>query len=202
MHSNWPVYCQQSTLRRAQDGCTLVVDRCRTCYGPGDRICVVATLKSDELEDTLLREFQIVLREKTAFYPGPRIASVFAAPKIEASTICSSKLSINGALYVGAQHKAELTCTIPSSHSTSSLNTARYIEITYILTVRAILIGRPPIVLDLPVTVTNWPRCVSFFMRCSLTNFRLMVLLKQEGFSSGNEVKNIIPQYFNNRTYS
>ncbi|RDB22925.1 hypothetical protein Hypma_009797 [Hypsizygus marmoreus] len=159
LHSTWPVYCQHETRQHVQDGGTLIVDRNQTCYGPGDRISVVATFRSDALEGPVLRGFELTLRESMIFRAGPHGKK--AAPQAKTTIISDSKLAINGALHIGAQHRAELTCMLSPNHTTTTLNAARHIDITYTLSVKAIVDGLTPIVLDLPVIISNWQRNVS-----------------------------------------
>ncbi|KAG6918822.1 hypothetical protein DXG01_011225 [Tephrocybe rancida] len=161
LHSSWPVYCQPETRQVIQNGATLIVDRNQTCFGPGDRISVMALLKSDTLTDTVLRGFELTLKEITIFHPGAQPGRKAAAPQERLVTICDSKLAINGALYPGHEHRAELTCAISQNHTTTSLNSARHIDVTYILSVKAIVDNIAPIVMDLPVIVSNWQRVVS-----------------------------------------
>ncbi|KAG6853059.1 hypothetical protein C0991_007170 [Blastosporella zonata] len=161
LHSSWPVYCQPETRQVLQDGATLIVDRNQTCYGPGDRISIMALLKSDTLSDTILRGFELTLKEVTIFRPGALPGRRAAPPRERIITICDSKLAINGALYPGTEHRAELTCTISQKHTTTSLNSARHIDITYVLSIKAIVDNVAPIVMDLPVIVSNWQRIVS-----------------------------------------
>ncbi|KAG6829400.1 hypothetical protein H0H87_011529 [Tephrocybe sp. NHM501043] len=161
LHSTWPVYCQPETRQVIQDGATLIVDRTQTCYGPGDRVSVIALLKSDTLTNTILRGFELTLKEVTIFHPGAHPGRKVAAPLERIVTICDSKLPINGALYPGHEHRAELTCAISQNHTTTSLNSARHIDVTYILSIKAIVDNVAPIVMDLPVIVSNWQRVVS-----------------------------------------
>ncbi|KAJ3778770.1 hypothetical protein FB446DRAFT_342989 [Lentinula raphanica] len=57
--------------------------------------------------------------------------------------------------------KAELTCSVSQNHTTTTLNTARHIDITYVLSVKALLSTGQPLVMDLPVVLSNWQRNVS-----------------------------------------
>ncbi|KAF5378344.1 hypothetical protein D9615_008708 [Tricholomella constricta] len=161
LHSTWPVYLQHETRQVVKDGCTLVVDRNQTCYGPGDRIAVMALLRSDALDNTILRGFEITLKEATVFRTGLQAGKKLLPPQVKVISISDSKLAINGALHPGTEHRAELTCSISPNHTTTSLNSARHIDVTYTLCVKAIVDHRPPIVLDLPVIVSNWQRVVS-----------------------------------------
>ncbi|KAG5640819.1 hypothetical protein DXG03_006935 [Asterophora parasitica] len=161
LHSTWPVYCQPETRQVTQDGCTLTVDRNQTCYGPGDRIAVMALLRSDSLDSTVLRGFELTLKETTIFRAGAHSGKKSAAPQVRVVTISDNKLPINVPLRPGAENRAELTCSISPNHTTTSLNSARHIDVTYTLTVNAIVDNKSPIVLHLPVVVSNWQRIVS-----------------------------------------
>jgi hypothetical protein len=161
LHSTWPVYCQPETRRQAQEGVTLTVDRHQSCYGPGDRVSVMATIKSDSLHTVILRGFEFVLRETTVFRfahnTGKRLA-----PQVKMHVIGEQKVPVNVTLYGGTQHKAELACIIPQAHSTTSLGSARHIDVTYTIYVKALMGTGTHLTMDIPVMVSNWPRFVSF----------------------------------------
>ncbi|KAL6300503.1 hypothetical protein BKA93DRAFT_511906 [Sparassis latifolia] len=161
LHSTWPVYSQPESRSHTQDGVTLTVDRSHTCYGPGDRIIVMATVKSDGLHTVILRGFEFTLRETTVFRASPHTHGKKGAPQVKVASIGEQKVPVNVTLYGGTQHKAELTAVIPPHHTSATLNAARHIDITYNLIVKALMGTGQPVVLDLPVIVSNWPRTVS-----------------------------------------
>jgi hypothetical protein len=159
LHSTWPVYCQPETRVHAQEGVTLVVVRNQSCYGPGDRVSVMATIKSDTLLNVILRGFEFLLKETTIF----RVASASAKkdpPIAKSVVIGEQRVPVNVTLYGGTQHKAELACIIPSTHSTPSLGSARHIDITYTINIKALMGTGTHLIMDIPVTVSNWPRSV------------------------------------------
>ncbi|KAG6331726.1 hypothetical protein ID866_7363 [Astraeus odoratus] len=182
LHSTWPVYSQPESRSTAQDGVQLTVERSRTCYGPGDRVSVAAILKAESVQPIVLRGFEFTLRETTVFRAGPHPpggggggggggiggggggSNKRTGPQIRVSTIGEQKVPLSATLYSGAQHKAEMGCLIPNTHTTTSLNAARHIDITYVIVVRA-WIGAAQnaqsVTLELPVIVSNWPRSVS-----------------------------------------
>jgi hypothetical protein len=159
LHSTWPVYSQPETRQLQSEGGTLSVDRGQTCYGPGDRITVAVTFRSDTITGPVLRGFELTLRETTIFTSG--LQGKKAAPLVRQENIADNKLPINGQLYPGAQHRAELAVNLAPTHTTATLNTARHIDVTYVLTVKAIVDGLQPIAMDLPVIISNWQRSVS-----------------------------------------
>jgi hypothetical protein len=155
------LYQQPETRKFSQDSVTLTIDRNHTCYGPGDRVSVSATLKSDSATTVILRGFEFTLKETTVFRAGPHATGRKAAPQVRVSVVGDQKVPVNATLYGGSQHKSELSCTIPSMHTSATLNSARHIDITYILVVRALMATGKPIIVDLPIMVSNWPRSVS-----------------------------------------
>lgn len=161
LHSTWPIYSQPETRNIIQDGVTLIVQRGQTCYGPGDRIIVNATIKADNLNTILLRGFEFTLRESTVFRPGPGAGGKRGAPQAKVAIIAEQKVPVNATLYGGTQHRAELSCTVPSYHTSATINAARHIDINYVLCVKALMGTGLPIAIDLPVVVSNWPKTVS-----------------------------------------
>lgn len=160
LHSTWPVYSQPESRHLPQDGVHLTVERSRTCYGPGDRVSVNAILKSDSLHTVILRGFEFTLKETTIFRAGAYATGKNRAPVVRETVIGEQKVPVNVTLYGGTTHKAELACVIPQGHTTTSLSAARHIDITYVIHVKALMGTGTHLVMDLPVMISNWPRCV------------------------------------------
>lgn len=139
---------------------SLSVERGQTCYGPGDRISVMATLKSDSLHTVILRGFEFTLKETTVFRSGPHTTGKKGAPQVKVTIIAEQKVPVNKTLYGGTQYKADLACTVPSYHTSATITAARHIDITYVLNVKALMGTGLPVAIDLPVIVSNWPRLV------------------------------------------
>jgi len=158
LHSTWPVYCQPETRYTAQDGVNLSVQRNNTCYGPGDRIAVTAIVKSDDLRTNILRTLELSLRETTVFRAGMLGPGKKIPPQERQLNIAESKLAVNATLYGGTSHTAELSCMLSPAHTTTTLNAARHIDITYTLCIKALFGTGGPLVMDLPVIVSNWQR--------------------------------------------
>ncbi|KAF8552577.1 hypothetical protein OG21DRAFT_1486082 [Imleria badia] len=161
LHSTWPVYSQPESRSVHQDGVHLTVDRGRTCYGPGDRVSVMAILKSDAVHPVVLRGFEFTLKETTIFHAGPQATGKRSGPPTKVANIGEQKVPLNATLYNGTQHKAELGCLIPNTHTTTTLNAARHIDITYVIVVRAWIGSMQSVMMELPLIVSNWPRSVS-----------------------------------------
>ncbi|KAI6043324.1 hypothetical protein EDC04DRAFT_2652439 [Pisolithus marmoratus] len=168
LHSTWPVYSQPESRSTVHDGLRLTVERGRTCYGPGDRVSVTAILRAETAQLVTLRGFEFTLRETTVFRAGPHAsgaggggANKRTGPQVRVAVIGEQKVPLNTTLHKGAQHKAELGCLIPNTHTTTSLNAARHIDITYVIIVRASVGAPQPVAMELPVIVSNWPRNVS-----------------------------------------
>jgi hypothetical protein len=157
LHSMWPVYCQPDSRHLDQDGVRLTAERTHTCYGPGDRVSVMATVKSDALHTVILRGFEFTLKEVVIFRAG-HLSAKKGAPVVKVVIIGEQKVPVNVTLYGGTQHKAELACTIPSTHTTTSMNAARHIDINYTINVKALMGTGAHLIMDLPVMVSNWPR--------------------------------------------
>lgn len=168
LHSTWPVYSQPESRSTLQGGVRLTVERGRTCYGPGDRVSVTAILRPETAQPLTLRGFEFTLKETTVFRAGPHAsgagggsANKRTGPQVRIAIIGEQKVPLpNTTLHNESQHKAELGCLIPNTHTTTSLNAARHIDITYIIIVRA-LVGAQSVTMELPVIVSNWPRNVS-----------------------------------------
>ncbi|KIK39851.1 hypothetical protein CY34DRAFT_25074 [Suillus luteus UH-Slu-Lm8-n1] len=163
LHSTWPVYAQAESRTVNQDGVHLTVERQRTCFGPGDRVSVMAILKSDSVHPVVLRGFEFSLKETTIFRASTQTgqASRRSGPQVKTGLIGEQKVPLNVTLFGGTQHKAEVGCLIPNTHTTTSLNAARHIDITYAIVVKAWFGSMQAVIIELPVIVSNWPRSVS-----------------------------------------
>lgn len=160
LHTTWPVYHQPESRDISLDGMSLTVERTHTCYGPGDRIAVRAIVKSDSLHTVILRGFEFTLRETVVFRAGPNTTGKKGAPQVKTGGVAEQKVPVNATIYGGGLHKADLALTVPSSHASATLNSARHIDITYVLTVKALMGTGNPLVMDLPIIISNWPRYV------------------------------------------
>ncbi len=153
------------------DGVVLNVERHHTCYAPGDRVTVFAAVRS-EFQTVILRGFEISLRESRTFRAGAYAQGKKTIPQTRVGNLTENKIPVNVTLMGGMIHKAELQLGIPPNHTTTTLNSARHIDITYVLCVRAIMGTGQPVVMELPVIMSNWPR----FVVCSMS--RLSSVLK------------------------
>ncbi len=158
LHSTWPVYCQPEKRQLTQDGVTLMVERSHTCYGPGDRVSVVATLKSDNLHTVILRGFELTLKESIIFRANTYGTTRKQAPMVKVGSIGEDRVAINATLYGGTMHQAELVCQLPTTHTTTTINAARHIDVTYVVSVKALMGTGTHITMDLPVVISNWQR--------------------------------------------
>ncbi|KAJ2919891.1 hypothetical protein MD484_g614, partial [Candolleomyces efflorescens] len=161
LHSTWPIYNQPEIRHTSQDGINLMVERNHTCFGPGDRVAVTATVKSDSMHTVILRGFEIALKETTVLRAGPYGAGRRTQPQVRMVTIAESKVMLNATMYGGQQKQAELSCTLNPRHTTPTLNAARHIDVTYTLMVKAVMGTGENLVMDLPVIISNWQRDVS-----------------------------------------
>ncbi|KAG1837047.1 hypothetical protein DFJ58DRAFT_734590 [Suillus subalutaceus] len=160
LHSTWPVYAQPESRTVKQDGVHLTVERQRTCFGPGDRVSVMAILKCDSVHPIVLRGFEFSLKETTIFRASTQ-TSKRSGPQSKTGLVGEQKVPLNVTLFGGMQHKAEVGCLIPNTHTTTTLNAARHIDITYAIVVKAWYNSMQAVTIELPVIVSNWPRSVS-----------------------------------------
>lgn len=158
LHSTWPVFQQHESRHLTQDAVTLTVDRSQNCYGPGDRVLVHATIRSDSPQPTILRGFEFTLKETTIFRAGPHVSGRSGGPQIKINIVGEQKVLVNMTMQSGQVHRSELAAAVPQTHTTTTLNSARHIDITYVLIVKALMGSGKPLIMELPVIVSNWPR--------------------------------------------
>ena len=116
-----------------QEGVNLIVERSNVCYGPGDPITVKATVKSVGLHTVILRGFEFYLKEATVYRAGIHAQGKKSAPQVRQMNISESKVAVNATLCGGTSHTSDLTCVISADHTTTTLNAARHIDVTYTL---------------------------------------------------------------------
>ncbi|KDQ10215.1 hypothetical protein BOTBODRAFT_36489 [Botryobasidium botryosum FD-172 SS1] len=162
LHSAWPIYAQPDARSSVGEGVTLIVERTFSCYGPGDRVVVRASVRADHPSFVVLRAYEFALRETVIYrpiiHPG---SSKKSGPQVRTTHLGEQKVPMNAQLPRGMQHTAELGCQIPLAHKMMTVNTARYIEVSYSIHVAVILGDGKQVAVNLPITLTNWPRSVS-----------------------------------------
>ncbi|KAH7107702.1 hypothetical protein BKA62DRAFT_649965 [Auriculariales sp. MPI-PUGE-AT-0066] len=161
LHATWPIYSQPDSRQVQNGGVVLIVNRSATCYGPGDRVSVGVTVKSDDLSACVLRTIEFVLRETIVLRAGPHGAGKKNGPQSRISSVGEHRSNANVTLYGGTQFRAELACSIPPEHLTATVNTARHIDVSYFMYVRAVLDNGKVLEINMPVTLSNWPRTIS-----------------------------------------
>ncbi len=135
LHYTWPVFQQHESRQLTQDAVMLTVDRSQTYYEPGDRVMVHATIRSDGTHATILHGFEFNLKETTIFRAGPHVSGRSGGPQIKINIIGEQKVLINDTMYSGQVHRSELAVAVavPQTQTTTTVNSARYIDITYVL---------------------------------------------------------------------
>lgn len=99
-----------------------------------------------------------MLKETTVFRAGVLGPGKRIPPQERQVCITESKVPVNITLYGGSSHSAELSCLLSPGHTTTTLNAARHIDITYTLCIKALLGTGGPLVMELPVIISNWQR--------------------------------------------
>jgi hypothetical protein len=117
---------------------------------------VHATIRSDSTQATILRGFEFTLKETTI--SRPHVSGRSGGPQIKIKIVGEQKVLVNMTMHSGQVHRSELAAAVPQTHTTTTLNSARHIDITYVLIVKALMGSGKPLIMELPVIVSNWPR--------------------------------------------
>ncbi|KAL4266005.1 Arrestin C-terminal-like domain-containing protein [Pleurotus pulmonarius] len=157
LHSTWPVYCQPEVRQVSAEGMVMTVSRDRTCFGPNCAITTMVVLKSERLGSNILRGFEMQLVETMALTTA-HTATKKALTQTHETVRAECKLPVNVPLYGGEQRQVELRCLVPPHHACSTVNSARHIDISYNLNIRAFIATGQQIALKLPVVVSSWPQ--------------------------------------------
>lgn len=159
LHSTWPVYCQPEKRNVFEDsGTKLSVERSQSCYGPGDRMSVTATVRTDSPYVIMLRGFEILLKETITFRGQMYVAGKKGEALTKTNIISENRFQVNTPMQGGMQTTQDLFCMLSPSHTNTTLSAARHIDITYVLVVKALVGTGLPLVVELPVIVSNWQR--------------------------------------------
>lgn len=157
LHSTWPVFHQPETKTESRDHLTLTVTRNQSCFSPGERVQVKATLHSNSFTAAHLRAFDFSLVETIRFQPAPKVKPIKkAGPLFKSTRIGEHRIPVNQTLYGSMQHSAELSCVLHPDHITPSVNNARHIDVSFKIVVIAQVDNVKPYSLELPVTISNW----------------------------------------------
>jgi hypothetical protein len=119
---------------------------------------VHATIRSDSTHPTILRGFEFTLKETTISVLVHTSVAEAAGPQIKIKIVGEQKVLVNMTMHSGQVHRSELAAAVPQTHTTTTLNSARHIDITYVLVVKALMGSGKPLIMELPVIVSNWPR--------------------------------------------
>ncbi|KAF8337537.1 uncharacterized protein EI90DRAFT_2661920 [Cantharellus anzutake] len=162
LHSAWPAYCQKDVRQVNKDGLTLTVERGNTCYGPGDRVVLHSSVQCGKTS-VFVRSFEMALRETAVFRQivsaGNKASN---GPQISSNFVGSEKVTVNASIPAGGSLNCDLGCPIPTGHTSTTVVTAKYIEVIYSIAVRAMFEdGRDLVIDNIPVMMSNWPRNVS-----------------------------------------
>lgn len=169
LHSTWPIYNQheirQMTLTNSI-GTTLSVERNCNCSGPGAVISILAIIAQNELHTVVCNRLELSILEITVFR-RPYTQRKKIPPQATTKIIASSQVDVNFVVKWGMQCKAELQCKITEDHATPTISTARFVDIEYVLEVKAFL-GSTFLHMKLPIIMSNWLR--SSIMYLAATN--------------------------------
>lgn len=164
LHSAWPIYLQPDIRQAARDGMSLIVERPNTCYGPGDRVFVRATVKSSRAT-IIIKSYEFTLRETAIFRGGAQDPKVRKpGPQVRTGFIGQQQIVVNRPVHPaanGGAHTVDLGCMVPSGHTSTTVVTGDHIEVIYAMTIRVAIEHGDDMVLDnIPVMMSNWPRYV------------------------------------------
>lgn len=149
--SAWPMYNQleQRTASALNGAVTLVVDRPIQAFGPGDRIVVTATIRSEAQNQFRLKGFEMELVEiMTVFPPKPDPNSKKknkppSPPTIKRNTVCNTRAVADGLVAPGGERGARLDLVVPSDRQLLTVRGAKEFKVEYELVVEAACDGGP-----------------------------------------------------------
>jgi len=170
LHSAWPVYVHSQSQDIQKDGLTLTVQCANEFFGRGDKVSIMAALKTRRPGVTVFRAFEMsVLETITLFKQNKWIA-------LPSTTVEQQESIANVKLFVNTQHKANLSCVIPLTHAKFTV-IAKRIRVTYAIQVKATLNDGTGLTTELPIKLSQWSRTESIEM------------IRQIGFTEGLSVK-------------
>ncbi len=158
LHSIWPIYNQPDTRTVPRDQLSLTAFRTQSCFSPGERLSVTATLHSNSFNATNLRAFEFLLLETVTFRGAKTKANKGVQPQVKVTPLGERNIPVNATLFGGMRHVVELGCVIPPDHPNVTINTARHIDVGYKVVIKAVIDHIQPLVIELPVTLSNWQR--------------------------------------------
>lgn len=121
-------------------------------------MAVTATMKSESVNTVMLRSFEIFLKETITFRGQMFVAGKKGEPLTKATILSENRFQVNTPMHGGMQATQDLFCMLSPTHTNTTLSAARHVDITYVLIVKAHLGVGMPLVIELPVIVSNWQR--------------------------------------------
>lgn len=140
LHSAWPVYNIPETRSAIAEQLELTVNRNYTAFGPSDRIEVMASLRSSRPKPLKLRSFLLQLIEVTTIRP-PTAKGGKANPVIRTRVVHEAKTPVGEKIARGEDKKRTVALVIPAGLVASTTTGARLFDLTYELSVTAIMEG-------------------------------------------------------------
>lgn len=157
LHSTWPIYNQPDMRSVARDQLTLTASRTQTCFSPGEKVTVTATLQSNSFNATHLRAFEFALLEFLEFRV-PKSKAKKAIPQVKVTVLGEQKAPVNATMFGGMHHVSQLGCIVPPDYPNATIDSARHIDLRHKVVIKAILEHMKPYSIELPVTLSNWQR--------------------------------------------
>jgi hypothetical protein len=123
-----------------KDGINLSVHRPSTAFGPGDRVMLSASVRSDRPRPLRLQGFFAQVVEITTLHVPPA-KRVKATSTIRTRTIAEVRAPVNEMLGQSEDKVRRLTLQIPTDGLLVTTNNAKMLEIQYELNVKAVFEG-------------------------------------------------------------
>jgi hypothetical protein len=151
--SAWPAYNQleQRTASALNGAVSLVVDRPIQAFGPGDRIVVTATMKSEAQNAFRLKGFEMALVEVLTVHPPKpdpkKKAKPPSPPVIKRHPVCTTRVVADGQVVPGGERGARLDLVVPQDRQLLTVRGGKEFQVEYELVVEATCDGGPSKVL-------------------------------------------------------
>ncbi|GMK58139.1 hypothetical protein CspeluHIS016_0501710 [Cutaneotrichosporon spelunceum] len=151
--SAWPLYNQieQRTASALNGAVHLVVDRPIQAFGPGDRIVVTATMKSEAQNVFRLKGFEMSLVEILTIHPPKpdpkKKAKAPSLPVVRRQPVCTTRVVADGLIVPHGERGARLDLVVPQDRQLLTVRGAKEFSVEYELVLEATCDGGPSKVL-------------------------------------------------------
>lgn len=169
LHAAWPVYNHSDQKSVAGQDLTMTIQRPGVAFGPGDRILLTASLRSDRGIPFKLKGFECTLLEVVSSIPdstpltkeAKRQSKIPAKPVVKSRPIAQARCAVDETMGRGGEKTARIDMAVPQDVLVT-VRHAKTLEVGYEMQVKAVCEGfEGPLVPGIKYVVGQYTRALA-----------------------------------------